>query len=192
MIKSMIISHFVICKANINVSGAQLINVPKYVIHGLMPDSMVQLKTPMLKPIIVRYSAYWPLKDSNIANGRHAYALDITDLSLYQLLHRVWYRVWYIYTYGKQVELESLSWEMCRQCRAQLKLEPCLHQPLLGLIEKTLNHSSALQKACCHMGPYTREQQSAHPAKRISSLRTFSAGRLNSSKTCFPSPQHSC
>ncbi len=169
------LSHFVICKANVIVSGAQLINVPNNVIHG----SMVQLKTPMPGPksILGRYSAYWPLRIGNIANWRHEYDLDITDLSLlrqptaekkimlyrvwYQLWHRAWYRAWYIYTYGKPFELESLSWEMCRQCRALLKLEPCLHQPLLGLIEKILNHLSALQKAWCHAGLYTREAQSA-------------------------------
>ncbi len=51
-------SHFVICKANVNVSGAQLINFPDNVtvIHGSI--MMVQLKTLMLKPILVRYSAY--------------------------------------------------------------------------------------------------------------------------------------
>jgi hypothetical protein len=54
----------------------------------------------------------------------------------------------YIYTYGKQVEMK-----------------PYLHQPLPGpgLIEKKLNHSSALQKACCHAGPYTRETQRMLP-----------------------------
>ena len=51
----------------------------------------------------------------------------------------------------------------------------------------------ALQKVCCHAAscPCTCEMQVLTPAKRMSAIslrRTFSTGRINSSKTCSPSP----
>ena len=81
-----------------------------------------------------------------------------------RILYQAWYQVGYRvrYTHGKQVGLESLSWEMFCQCRAQSRLELCLHQlwvtPLA--IEKRQSRN-ALQIVCCHAGPCTRETQSA-------------------------------
>ena len=114
-----------------------------------------------------------PFRIGKSANGRHAYDLDITDLSLlrqptaqsskmlhqirYRIWHHAWYQVWYAYTYGKQVELESLSWDMCHWNSAF---------PNLYLANwKILICWGALQKVCCRAGLCTREMQVLTPSE---------------------------
>ena len=61
----------------------------------------------------------------------------------------------------------NLFLEICAvdvdSCKAQLTLEPCLHNLVFGLIEKIMICWSALQKVCCHhdAGPCTCKMQSA-------------------------------
>ncbi len=63
MIKCTTQLDLAICKAKVNFPGAQLICVLNDVIHH--DASMVQLKTPVLRPILVRFCVYWPFQ------GRH-------------------------------------------------------------------------------------------------------------------------
>jgi hypothetical protein len=76
----------IISKAEVNIPGAPLIYVLNDVIHGSIVQQLLELnlKTPVQKPILDDFSSVSFHTDpySKSANGRHAYDLDITDLSL--------------------------------------------------------------------------------------------------------------
>ncbi len=70
-------AHSIICKSKINIPWAQVIDVLNDPwIHGATPDACAEA-IPRLYLCTLT-----PWRIGRIANGRHAYAFDITDLSL--------------------------------------------------------------------------------------------------------------